>query len=190
MKIGILGGTFDPIHKGHLSLAQAARAQYQLDRVLFIPAYVSPFKQHQIPSASAEMRYQMTEAALRHHPEFILSDLEIKSPKVSYTVDTLRSLKTQMPESEFFLIMGADTAAGFSGWKEPEKIRAMAKVLVARRPGSPVTLPDPGMAWIEMPACHASSSAIRKAAALGKKDWEEDVPAEAAELIRARKVYF
>ena len=132
MRIGIFGGSFDPIHHGHLILARAAREELGLDRILFIPANMSPHKTDNKP-ASAEDRLAMIQLAIAGEDGFEVSDLELHRPPPSYTVDTLRELKSSHPHDEFVLLIGADNVAKFETWYEPDEIRRRAQIVVLDR---------------------------------------------------------
>jgi nicotinate-nucleotide adenylyltransferase len=134
MRTGILGGTFDPIHFAHLYIAEQARVQYALDRVLFIPNSVPPHKKKMKISPS-EIRCQMIEIALRDNPAFSLSRIEVDRCGVSYTADTLLQLRHQSPEDSFFFITGTDAMAFFPSWHRPETILELCTCLVAERKG-------------------------------------------------------
>jgi nicotinate-nucleotide adenylyltransferase len=132
MRLGIFGGSFDPIHHGHLILARAALEELNLDRVIFIPANVSPHKTDTIP-ATAQDRLAMVQLAIEGEAGFESSDLELLRPPPSYTVETLRELTTQQPDDEFILLIGADNVAKFDTWREPDKIRRLAQIAVLDR---------------------------------------------------------
>ncbi|MHB9023773.1 MAG: nicotinate-nucleotide adenylyltransferase [Armatimonadota bacterium] len=134
-RIGILGGTFDPIHYGHLAIAEEARERFALDVVLFIPTGEPPHKP--AGRAGAELRYRMTELAVTDNPNFTVSRIEVDRPGRSYTVETLGQLHAQYPQAAFFLIMGADMAVDFPSWRDPEGILARAALIVANRPEYP-----------------------------------------------------
>ncbi len=134
-KIGIFGGGFDPIHLGHLILAEQCREQLALDRVLFIPCATGPFKPDG-PVAGDRDRAEMIRLAIGGHPAFALSTLELDRGGVSYTVDTLEQLKQQHPEDELYLLMGADSLGGFPQWKNPDRICQIATPVIVRRPGA------------------------------------------------------
>jgi nicotinate-nucleotide adenylyltransferase len=134
-RLGILGGTFDPIHLGHLAIAEEVRGWQRLDAVLFIPAGDPPHKPHE--QASAEHRARMVELAIADNPHFHLSRMELERPGVSYTVDTLRALRDRLPDTELFFILGADAAMEFFSWREPQAIMALAQVVAVSRPGFP-----------------------------------------------------
>lgn len=135
MRIGILGGTFDPIHKGHLALADAAANQLKLDSLYFIPTYQHPLEQKGLV-APTEDRLKMVELAIQNKPKFIVSDCEIKRKGVSYTVDTLRLFRDQFPKpNELFFITGGDWGKNLDQWKEIDTIFKLAHFVVASRPG-------------------------------------------------------
>ncbi|MFQ5450976.1 MAG: nicotinate-nucleotide adenylyltransferase [Nitrospinaceae bacterium] len=133
-RVGILGGTFDPVHNGHLGLAAGVRNQFHLDRILFIPARQSPHKQGQ-PLTSSFHRLEMLRRAVSPFPGFQVSDIELKREGVSYTIDTLDTLGAEHPRWEFYLIMGADVFEGLSTWKDTARLLAMSHIIVAARPG-------------------------------------------------------
>ncbi|MCR5675627.1 MAG: nicotinate-nucleotide adenylyltransferase [Lachnospiraceae bacterium] len=131
-RIGIMGGTFDPIHIGHLLIAQAALEELSLDRVLFIPTGCSYLKEgRQI--ADREDRYRMTALAVGDHPQFAVSRMEIDRPGNTYTADTLRILHEEVPADTFYLLMGADSFCMLDQWREPETICKLATLVCAER---------------------------------------------------------
>lgn len=132
MRFGILGGSFDPIHHGHLILARAAKEELGLEGVIFIPASLSPHKTDTKP-ATAEDRLEMVQLAIEGEEGFAASDVEVKRPAPSYTVETIRGLKKLHPRDEFVLLIGADNAAKFHTWREPEEIRRLAGIAVLDR---------------------------------------------------------
>ncbi len=132
-KVGIFGGTFDPIHHGHLITAQSVREIRKLDKIIFIPAYISPHKTN-VKTSSPEDRLNMIKISIEGVDFFEVSDYEIKKHDVSYTVDTLREFKKFYDEIE--LIIGYDNIFKFYTWKEPDEIMKLAKVLVLKRKSS------------------------------------------------------
>ncbi len=128
--VGIFGGTFDPIHTGHLITAQAVRELRGLDKIIFIPAFISPHKT-EIPTLSPEHRFAMVKLAIKNIPYFDFSDLEINTATISYTIETLRVLKEKYNKIE--LIIGYDNILKFSSWKEPDEILKLAKIIVLNR---------------------------------------------------------
>ncbi|WP_437205033.1 nicotinate-nucleotide adenylyltransferase [Planctomicrobium sp. SH664] len=170
MRLGIFGGTFDPIHLAHLILAETAREACQLDEVWFVPTFVSPHKEG-LAATPPAARLEMVKFAIAGHPQFRVSDLEVKRRQVSYTVDTLREIHTRHPEHELFLLMGADSLGDFLTWKEPQQILQLAKVVAVNRGRG---VPDPAnviaalgneaverIQTIDMPLIGISASDIR-----------------------------
>jgi len=133
VKIGIFGGTFDPIHHGHLITAQSVREIRKLDKIIFIPTYISPHKTN-IKTSSAEDRMNMIKISIEGIDFFEVSDFEINKHDISYTVDTLREFKKYYDEIE--LIIGYDNIFKFYTWKEPDEIMNLAKVIVLKRKSS------------------------------------------------------
>lgn len=139
-KVGIYGGTFDPIHHGHLITAQSVREIRNLDKIIFIPAYISPHKTN-VKTSSPEDRLNMLKLAVEGVDFFDVSDFEIKKHDISYTIDTLRELKKYYDKIE--LIIGYDNIFKFYTWKDPDEIMKLAKVIVLKRKSSqPVEFTD------------------------------------------------
>ena len=134
MRQGIFGGTFDPIHLGHLVLAEQCREQVRLDQVLFIPSARPPHKQNQ-PLTPFDKRVEMLRLALSGQPAFRIEELENDRPGPSYTADTLRILKERQPSTELFLILGADSLNDLPGWHDPRGILDLATLAIVARPG-------------------------------------------------------
>ena len=133
-KIGILGGTFDPIHLGHLIIAEQARDQYGLDQVLLIPSGHSYFKDNRAQKVlPALTRLEMTRKAVSDYPPFEVSDIEVLRSGNTYTYETLEELADLHPEAELYFIVGADTVCSMSTWREPARIFAACTVLAAMR---------------------------------------------------------
>lgn len=133
-KIGILGGTFDPIHYGHLMIAENAREAYELDKVIFMPAGCPPHKDGKRVSP-ADKRLAMVELAVKDNSYFVVSDYEITKESSSYTVDTMGWLKEKYPEeTEFYFILGADELRDLPHWKEPQKLLTLCKMIAVTRP--------------------------------------------------------
>ncbi|MBA3816956.1 MAG: nicotinate (nicotinamide) nucleotide adenylyltransferase, partial [Parachlamydiaceae bacterium] len=135
--IGIYGGSFDPVHLGHVSLAYEIMEARHLDEVWFCPAFINPFKHNKEPSASPEDRLKMLQIAIAGESRFHLNDIELQRSASSYTVDTLQALvgsqKGKKNPDQFSLIMGEDTAKDFYRWREPEKILELATILIGKR---------------------------------------------------------
>lgn len=190
MKIGILGGTFDPIHEGHLAVAEHARKQFQLDRVFFVPAAVSPFKIDQPCGASSEARLAMVQLALAGHPHFEAVTWELDRGGISYTADTLRYFHEKFPEAEIFLLMGEDALAGLARWKEPQTVRKLARLVVAPRQSDSAARRKNGeILWLDMPLQDASSTEIRKAMMHHRPEAFAPVPETVRGYIRAHNIY-
>ncbi|MDH3268489.1 MAG: nicotinate-nucleotide adenylyltransferase [Ignavibacteria bacterium] len=132
-KVGIFGGTFDPIHLGHLITAQSVREIRNLEKIIFIPAFISPHKSD-AKTSSAEDRLNMIKLAVDGIPFFDYSDMEIEKGGVSFTIDTLRELKNTYEELEF--IIGYDNIFSFHTWKDPDEIMKLAKIIVLKRKSS------------------------------------------------------
>jgi len=132
-KVGIFGGTFDPIHMGHLITAQSVKELRNLEKIIFIPAFISPHKSDAKTSSPSD-RLNMIKLAVEGIPFFDYSDIEVKKGGVSYSIDTLRELKKQYTELEF--IIGYDNIFTFHTWKEPDEILKMAKIIVLKRRSS------------------------------------------------------
>lgn len=132
--LGILGGTFDPIHIGHLRIAEAVYERIALEQIIFIPAFVPPHKVGQ-DYAPAEHRYAMTELAVKPYPHFTVSDMELRRSGVSYTIDTLRELRQIYPDKELYFIIGADSVAQLHTWNSINEMLQLATFVAAGRPG-------------------------------------------------------
>ena len=131
-KIGIMGGTFNPIHHGHLILAQTAYEQFQLDQILFIPNK-NPYYKKMHQDVTEKHRSDMVRLAIEGNDAFAFSDVELDRDGTTYTVDTLRILTTENPDTEYYFIMGADSLYHFETWKDAQEILKMATLLVATR---------------------------------------------------------
>ena len=140
-KIGLIGGTFDPVHNGHLHLALQAQKLFELQKVIFIPAYRSPHKLDLKP-VSCEHRLTMLSLALENQPSFYLDKLEINKNKVSYTIETLKDLNSLHPDWEIFLILGADAFKEIDTWKQSSQLLDFCSILVGTRPGVELNLPE------------------------------------------------
>ena len=175
IRLGLLGGTFDPPHYGHLLAAQEVAWRLHIDRVLFLPARQNPLKRGE-PSSSAEDRCEMVALAVADNPIFELSRLDLDRPPPSYTADLLRAL--QSPEHELFFLVGADILPELPKWREPQQIVQLARLVVVNRPGAPP--PDlervetvlPGVRErverVQIPGVDVSSREIRKRVAAGR----------------------
>jgi nicotinate-nucleotide adenylyltransferase len=136
MRLGVFGGTFDPVHTGHLVLAEQCREQGRLDQVLFVPAARPPHKQ-ETPLTPFHQRVEMLELAIAGQPTFRIDELEKDRPGPSYTVHTLEALRREHPGSELFLLLGSDTLHDLKHWYQPERIAELAGFFVVLRPDWP-----------------------------------------------------
>jgi len=188
MRIGILGGTFDPIHIGHLVLAEEVRRFLKLDKIIFIPTYLPPHKSRK-GMVSENHRLEMVKLAISEHPNFIVSDLEIKRKGRSYTVITLEELKREFPLSvKLFLIVGSDALKELPKWKNFLQILELAKIIIAKRPGFPVKLKPTWAKIIRITPLDISSSQIRKRIKKGSSI-RYLVPEKVEEYIEKNRLY-
>jgi nicotinate-nucleotide adenylyltransferase len=189
MKLGILGGSFDPVHLGHLLVAQAAIEELGLDRLFFVPAAQSPFKPESRP-APAAARLQLLRLALAGKTNCEIDGQEIQRGGISYTVDTLRDYAKNFPGAELSYLIGADHAAHLPKWRAPAELAQLAEFVVIPRPGeAPANFPPPfrGRALKGFPLS-ISSSEIRARVKAGLPI-ENLVPPFVAEAIHAAKLY-
>jgi nicotinate-nucleotide adenylyltransferase len=190
VRLGVFGGTFDPIHLGHLRAAENALECLALDRVAFVPAGIPPHRA--LPSSSALDRYAMTALATAGHPRFTVSDVELRRDGPSYTVDTVAGLRTETPKAEVFVIVGSDTFPEMVTWKEHERLVSLCTVAVVSRPGERPPAGSAsgpkGVAHVEGPGLAISASAIRERVRQGKSV-RYLVPDAVAEYIAKRALY-
>lgn len=174
-RVGVMGGTFNPIHNGHLVAADEALTAFDLNEVIFVPAG-HPWQKETVDLASAEDRYLMTVIATASHPRFRVSRAEIDRPGPTFTVETLRALHQADPSTELYFITGADAVLEILSWKDPEEVLEHARFIAATRPGYDLgrltkQLP-PGLEdrvhVMEIPALAISSTDIRRRAAEGR----------------------
>jgi nicotinate-nucleotide adenylyltransferase len=167
VKIGILGGTFNPVHLGHLILAEECREKLGLEKIIFMPAYLPP---HKDPGevAGAKERYYMLRSALKANPGFDLSDIEMKRKGRSYTIDTLRQLKREYPEDEIYFITGSDLLNYLEEWKDLDEIVGMVEFVVASRPGYPLEKIPRHIRTLDIRSVDISAFEIRRRIREGK----------------------
>lgn len=170
--LGILGGTFDPIHYGHLVAAEYAMHRFHLDRVIFMPA-AHPAHKNINGVLNARHRCAMVKLAIEDNPGFVMSTLEIERTGVSYTIDTIKTLKGQYPESDIYFIMGMDSIYILDTWKEVQRLVAMCRFIVVTRPAYQLNRSDPALQgvpeafwtqsdFLEIPAMDISSTDLRR----------------------------
>jgi nicotinate-nucleotide adenylyltransferase len=213
-RVGIFGGTFDPVHNGHLQAAAAVRSRFKLDRVLFIPSRIPPHKRRS-DMAPAAARLAMVEAAVRGTKGFSASPLEVRSPRTSYSIHTLAKIRKQMPAARLFFILGADAFGEIKTWREWRRVLGQCIFIVTTRPGTSlraaraVLMPEYAVRmaavrktsdieallragrsifFLRIQALAVSSSDIRRRVGEGRPI-ESLVPAGVAALIRSGNLY-
>jgi len=207
MRLGIYGGSFDPVHCGHIALARACQEQAALDEVWFMPTAIQPLKRHG-PYATDEQRVAMLELAIAPNPSepgrprtrstsWRVCTLEIDRGGFSYTIDTLGQLHTELPEADLFFMIGADASRDIPRWKDPVGIFQLATPLIVRRAGEPepdldaiaqLCSPKHQPQIVEMKPVDVSSSDIRRRIAAGESI-ENLVPSAVAQYIREHSLY-
>lgn len=185
MRLGILGGTFNPIHIGHLVLAETAREALALDRVVFIPANQPPHKRA-TGLLSGATRLRLIELAIRGHPGFAASDIELRRGGASYSIDTVKMLRTQLPDAKLFLLMGADMLS--VRWLAWDVLKRLCTVVAARRPGMQSSSRQAGIRWVPMPQIEIASSDIRARLRTGRSI-RYLVPVSVERDIRQHRLY-
>ncbi|MDR2113880.1 MAG: nicotinate-nucleotide adenylyltransferase, partial [Bifidobacteriaceae bacterium] len=172
-RIGVMGGTFDPIHHGHLVAASEAAKEFALEQVVFVPTGQPPFKDGQNVSPG-EHRYLMTVIATASNPSFAVSRVDIDRAGPTYTIDTLSDLAAEYPGAELFFITGADAMGEILAWKDADSLFGLAHFVGVTRPGHTLDahgLPDGGVSLLEVPALAISSTDIRRRSAAGWPIW-------------------
>ncbi|MEZ6060243.1 MAG: nicotinate-nucleotide adenylyltransferase [Planctomycetaceae bacterium] len=147
MRLGILGGTFDPVHFGHLLLAETCRQELHLDQVRLIPAGMPPHKTG-VRITDGHVRADMLKLAVSGYPEFVVDRREIRRSGRSFTVDTLKELRDEAPDAELFFLMGADSLRDVPSWREPERIAELATIVAVNRPGTESPSAPQVVAWV------------------------------------------
>ena len=189
MKLGIFGGSFDPVHLGHLLVAQAAVEELGLDRLFFIPAAQSPFKPENKPAPDA-VRLQLLRLALAGQTHCEVDDQELRRGGISYTVDTLRDYARRFPSAELFYLIGADNVPKLNEWREPAELARLAEFVAIPRPGGVAAVFPPPFRGRRLRGFPfgVSSSEIRARVKAGLTI-ENLVPAAVAEAIRSEQLY-
>jgi nicotinate-nucleotide adenylyltransferase len=194
--LGVLGGTFDPPHVGHLILAEAACDALNLDQVLFVPAAEPPHK-HKLPLTDVKHRVAMVQAAISDNPRFALSEVDITRPGPHYTVDTLRLLKERFVGADLYFLLGSDSLRDIATWYEPAGIIAQARLAVMRRPGTALDIAHleaalPGIsgrvAFVDAPIIGISATSLRERLRAGRSV-RYQVPDEVAQYIAVHRLY-
>jgi nicotinate-nucleotide adenylyltransferase len=185
-----MGGTFDPVHHGHLVAASEVQARFDLDEVIFVPTG-EPWQKGTREVSPAEDRYLMTVIATASNPRFSVSRVDIDRDGPTYTVDTLQDLRASRPDAEMFFITGADALSQILSWRDAEKLFGLAHFIGVTRPGYTLDdhhLPDGSVSLVEVPALAISSTACRDRVALGEPVWYL-VPDGVVQYIQKRNLY-
>ena len=167
-RIGVLGGTFDPIHLGHLVVASEVCAALGLDRVILVPARQQPFKES-TGEASPEHRIAMCRLAIEGDYRLDVSDVDLARGGLTYTVDTLADIAALNPDAELFFIAGADSVSRLSEWRQPESLMKLARFVGVARPGHPVPSLTPPHMVVETPEVGVSSTEVRRRIRAGEQ---------------------
>lgn len=192
MKVGIMGGTFDPIHIGHMLAAEAARDGYALDQIWFMPSHIPPHKH--AAGATGEQRLAMTREAVACNSAFEVLDLEIRRGGVSYTIDTIRALQEFHPDKDFYFIIGADMVNYLAAWEQIEELASRITFIGLRRPGFELALDSlppflhNKVLLADMPVVDISSTDIRERLATGHSV-RYMIPESVYEYIRKGRMY-
>lgn len=195
LRVGVYGGTFDPVHYGHLRIAEVIRETHQLDKVLFVPNQVSPFKVGETTTPGL-IRAVLLERALEFNPAFQVWAGELEQSGPSFTVDTLRRLKAELPGAELFFLLGLDAARDIPRWKEPETLLTLARFIAVTRPGTTEeetreAIPDgweENIDFVSLPALDISSTELRGLARTGRS-LRYLTPHSVIEEINVRNLY-
>ncbi|WP_327676840.1 nicotinate-nucleotide adenylyltransferase [Kitasatospora sp. NBC_00458] len=189
-RLGVMGGTFDPIHHGHLVAASEVASAFHLDEVIFVPTG-QPWQKTDRHVTPAEDRYLMTVIATAENPQFSVSRIDIDREGPTYTVDTLRDLRALHPDADLFFITGADALAQILSWRDSEELFSLAHFIGCTRPGhtlSDAGLPVGGVSLVEVPALAISSTDCRNRVAKGEPVWYL-VPDGVVRYIDKRALY-
>jgi nicotinate-nucleotide adenylyltransferase len=181
-KIGIYGGTFDPIHHGHLILAREAREALDLEKLIFVPARIAPHKRASF--ASAELRLSMLQAAVEGEGGLVVNDCELRRAPPSYTIDTIEEIQRRDPDSEIYYLIGEDNLPGLAHWRGFDRLQQMVRFAVLDRTGAQTTHSYPVIAR----KIDISATEIRKRVASGRSI-RYLVPAGVEEIIRRNNLY-
>jgi nicotinate-nucleotide adenylyltransferase len=193
-RVGVMGGTFDPVHNGHLVAASEVQSLFGLDEVVFVPTGV-PWQKSEVTVSSAEDRYLMTVVATASNPRFSVSRVDIDRDGPTYTIDTLRDLHAQYGEQgvdvEMFFITGADALGQILSWKDADELFSLAHFVGVTRPGytlSDAHLPEAAVSLVEVPAMAISSTSCRERVAAARPVWYL-VPDGVVQYIDKRCLY-
>jgi nicotinate-nucleotide adenylyltransferase len=188
IRLGVMGGTFDPIHFGHLVAANEAASAFKLEKVLFVPTG-DPWQKHE--TTPSDQRFEMTKRAIANNKLFEISNIDVKRPGPTYTVDTLRDVHDQYPDAELFFITGADSISQIDTWKDSDQIWSLAHFVGVTRPGHSLVVPKSpfgNVSLLEIPALAISSTDIRARVKAGKPI-EYLLPKKVIKFIRKNHLY-
>ncbi len=192
-RLGVMGGTFDPIHHGHLVAASEVQSWFGLDEVVFVPTG-QPYQKSQRDVAAAEHRYLMTVVATASNPRFTVSRVDIDRPGPTYTIDTLTDIAAARPEADLYFITGADALSDILGWRSAQEMFRLAHFVGCTRPGYDMTastldkMPPDRVTIVEIPALAISSTDCRARTARGEPVWYL-VPDGVVQYISKHKLY-
>ncbi|MEU4444487.1 nicotinate-nucleotide adenylyltransferase [Actinosynnema sp. NPDC050801] len=189
-RIGVMGGTFDPVHHGHLVAASEVQARFDLDEVVFVPTG-QPWQKSEREVSAAEDRYLMTVIATASNPRFSVSRVDIDRPGPTYTIDTLTDLRGRHPDADLFFITGADALEQIVSWRRADDVFDLAHFIGVTRPGYELVdthLPPGAVSLVEVPAMAISSTAVRARTAAGLPVWYL-VPDGVVQYISKRRLY-
>jgi len=187
MKVGLFGGSFNPIHLGHLILAEEAKEMLCLEKVIFIPSHTPPLKKSE-DIADSHDRYEMVKLAIKENPSFSASDIEIRRGGTSYTIDTVRTLKKEMPNTEFVFLIGSDCLKSLYAWKDVEELFRSCHFVIVKRSKFPSENVPNGFEKLDIPQVDISSRELRKRLREGKSI-SYQVPKAVEHYILERKLY-
>ena len=190
VRLGVMGGTFDPVHHGHLVAASEVASLFRLDEVVFVPTG-QPWQKHSGEVSSAEDRYLMTVIATASNPSFSVSRVDIDRDGPTYTVDTLRDLQAERPDAQLYFITGADALSQILSWRRAEEVFELAHFIAVTRPGYELDddhLPAGSVSLLEVPAMAISSSGCRDRVGRGLPVWYL-VPDGVVQYIEKRRLY-
>ncbi len=211
LRVAFYGGSFDPIHNGHVQIAQKLTELFELDEFVFIPAFHAPHKKEKKPT-SAFHRYAMLSLATQNEAKIKVSKMELDLPEKPYTIETLSKLKAELPAAKIFFVMGADSWADITTWREWEKVLTLVNIIVVTRPpieiGFSHITPDIQAKIIDLRgkinfeletedriyitdavSLEISATEIRNKIREQSNDWQNDVPNEVAKYIEKYKIY-
>jgi nicotinate-nucleotide adenylyltransferase len=190
IRLGVMGGTFNPVHHGHLVAASEVASRFELDEVAFVPSG-RPWQKENVDVAPAEHRYLMTVIATASNPRFWVSRVDIDRPGPTYTTDTLRDLRAERPDADLFFITGADALEQILSWKNADELFELAHFVGVTRPGytlSDAHLPRDTVSMVDVPAMAISSSTCRERVRTGQPIWYL-VPDGVVQYIGKHRLY-